>query len=228
MNLLSYIGAWKVNENSKQKKITILQNFNKRAFDIIFSLIILPFITPIIFIIAISIKIKSPNSNPFFLQKRLGLDRKTFTVFKFTTMIPNAEDILDTWLKKDQKIKNEYLTYRKLQNDPRIIKGIGNFLRKSSLDELPQFFNVLLGDMSIVGPRPYLKDEFKNYNQNIVNTICSTKPGITGLWQVTERNDTDFHSRVKKDLEYISERNFWMDIKIILLTIKVMILKEGV
>jgi len=200
----------------------------KRSFDIIFSLLSLTVLIPIMIIIALAIKLKSPKGTIFFTQQRLGKNGRFFRVLKFRTMIPNAEKVLEEWLEKDPKIKAEYYTYRKLQEDPRIIKGIGHFLRETSLDELPQFFNVLLGEMSIVGPRPYIYKEFEEYTQTHIDIITSVKPGITGLWQVTERNETTFESRVEKDMEYISSQNMWMDIKIIFQTIKVVLLKEGV
>jgi undecaprenyl-phosphate galactose phosphotransferase len=199
----------------------------KRSFDILFTLSFMFLLIPIIIIIALWIKIKSPNGDIFFTQQRLGLNGRFFRVYKFRTMIPNAEKILEEWLERDSKVKEEYFTYRKLKEDPRIIKGIGHFLRKTSLDELPQFFNVLLGDMSIVGPRPYIYKEFEQYTQTHVDIISSVKPGVTGLWQVTERNEATFDSRVNKDIEYIVSQSFWMDIKIIFQTVKVMILKEG-
>lgn len=200
----------------------------KRTFDILFTLSFIFVLIPLMVIIALWIKIKSPNGNIFFTQQRLGLNGRFFRVYKFRTMIPNAENILEEWLEDDPKIKEEYLTYRKLKEDPRIIQGVGHFLRKTSLDELPQFFNVLLGDMSIVGPRPYIYKEFEQYTQTHIDIISSVKPGVTGLWQVTERNETTFDSRVDKDIEYITSQSFWMDIKIIFKTLKVMILKEGV
>jgi len=199
----------------------------KRSFDILFTLCFIVVLIPIMIIIALWIKIKSPNGDIFFTQQRLGLNGRFFRVYKFRTMIPNAEKILEDWLEHNPKIKEEYFTYRKLKEDPRIIKGVGHFLRKTSLDELPQFFNVLIGDMSIVGPRPYIYKEFEQYTQTHIDIISSVKPGVTGLWQVTERNETTFDSRVDKDIEYILTQSFWMDIKIIFKTIKVMILREG-
>jgi len=199
----------------------------KRSFDILFTLCFIVVLIPIMIIIALWIKIKSPNGDIFFTQQRLGLNGRFFRVYKFRTMIPNAEKILEDWLEHNPKIKEEYFTYRKLKEDPRIIKGVGHFLRKTSLDELPQFFNVLIGDMSIVGPRPYIYKEFEQYTQTHIDIISSVKPGVTGLWQVTERNETTFDSRVDKDIEYILTQSFWMDIKIIFKTIKVMIFKEG-
>jgi undecaprenyl-phosphate galactose phosphotransferase len=199
----------------------------KRLFDIVFSITVLILLSPIFLIIAILIKVKSPNGAVIFTQQRLGLNKTFFRVFKFRTMIPNAEKVLQEMMDEDEELKNEYLRYRKLKNDPRIIPGIGEFLRKSSLDELPQFFNILIGDMSVVGPRPYIEDEFYSHDDKFLDIILSIKPGITGPWQVGERNNTTFNQRVLEDVKYISTQSFWLDMKIIFKTIKVMIFKKG-
>jgi lipopolysaccharide/colanic/teichoic acid biosynthesis glycosyltransferase len=142
-------------------------------------------------------------------------------------MIPNAEAVLEKMLQEDKELEAEYLKYRKLQNDPRIIPLIGNFLRKSSLDELPQFFNVLLGEMSIVGPRPYIPEEFYRHTQTHIDIITSVKPGVTGYWQVTDRNAATFNGRVDSDIEYVKNQNLTLDIKIIFQTVKVMVFRKG-
>ena len=220
--IISYKVKQQPSTNKNQKIL------GKRFFDILFSLSALLLFLPIIIFISLLIKIKSPSGSIFFKQKRLGLNNKEFEVYKFRTMIPNAEKTLKMLLEKDQKIREEYFKFRKLKNDIRIIDGIGHFLRKTSLDELPQFFNVLKGDMSIVGPRPYMKAEFSQYPQQTVNIITSTKPGITGYWQILpSRHDTTFDERVQRDIEYIQKRSFWLDLDIILKTIGVMALKKG-
>ncbi len=210
-----------IETKSKTKQII------NRIFDIIFSAIILILLFPIFLIIAILIKIKSPKGKVFFTQNRLGLNGKLFKVYKFRTMIPDAEKVLEKLLQTDTQIREEYLIYRKLKTDPRIIPLIGDFLRRSSLDELPQFFNVLTGDMSIVGPRPYIENEFFKHPQSSITSITSVKPGITGLWQVTERNTTTFNGRVETDLEYIQQKTFVGDIKIICQTVLVMVFRKG-
>jgi len=198
-------------------------------FDIFFSLFALLLFSPLFLIIAIAIKIKSPNGSIFFKQERLGLDGKEFEVYKFRTMILNAEKKLEELLKNNPEIKEEYFKYRKLKYDPRIIPSIGIFLRKSSLDELPQFFNVLKGDMSIVGPRPYIKNEFVTpLQKSKLPIVLSVKPGITGYWQtIPHRHDSSFDFRVEKDIEYIQKKNFRLDLKIIFNTIGTMVLKKG-
>lgn len=199
----------------------------KRVFDFFFSFFAILALSPVMLIIAFLIKIKSPEGSVFFTQRRLGQNDVFFRVFKFRTMVPNAEKVLKDMLEKDEKIREEYLTYRKLQNDPRIIPIIGHFLRKTSLDELPQFFNVLFGDMSIVGPRPYIDEEFYNHDGKYKKVILSMKPGITGYWQVGNRHNDTFEKRVRKDLRYMLKQSFILDIKIILRTIKVMVLRKG-
>ena len=208
-------------QNNRMKKIA------KRGFDIVFSIFAISISAPVMLIIALLIKIKSPEGSIFFTQKRLGLHGSTFRVFKFRTMIPNAETVLEKWLEENEDIRNEYLKYRKLKDDPRIIPLVGNFLRKSSLDELPQFFNVILGDMSVVGPRPYIKEEFYKHSSSYIDIITSVKPGITGYWQVTDRNNATFNGRVDSDIEYVKKQNLALDIKIIFQTILVMVFRKG-
>ncbi|MDY0121155.1 MAG: sugar transferase [Sulfurimonas sp.] len=199
----------------------------KRTFDVVFASSALIALSPVLLAIAIIIKIKSPEGNVLFTQQRLGLHGKFFRVIKFRTMVPNAEAILEEWLSTHPEVREEYLTYRKLDNDPRIISGIGEFLRRSSLDEFPQFFNVLLGDMSVVGPRPYIREEFYKHSKTHIDVITSVKPGVTGYWQVTERHDCPFDKRVDIDIDYIQKQNLWFDFKIVLMTVKVMLLGKG-
>ena len=200
-----------------------------RSFDLLFSLVAMSLFVPIMLILALLIKIYSPKGSILFTQRRVGLDGKLFNVYKFRTMIPHAEEKLNEMMLKDRVLKKEYETFRKLKNDPRIIPYIGNFLRKSSLDELPQFFNVFLGQMSIVGPRPYIENEFNCYTYKLqLRIVTSVKPGITGYWQVIpERHDTTFQSRVDTDIEYIEKKNFLLDLKIIVKTFSVMVLRKG-
>lgn len=210
----------------QQESVSTL--FWKRIFDFMFATAALIIISPVMLIIALLIKLNSPKGSILFKQRRLGLNGEEFDVYKFRTMVPNAEEKLQKLMEKDETIRHEYLTYRKLKNDIRIIKGIGNFLRKTSLDELPQFFNVLLGEMSVVGPRPYMLAEFYQHPKSVVDQITSVKPGITGYWQVIPtRHDTTFDERVESDLEYIVKRTFWLDLEIIAKTIWVMVLRRG-
>jgi undecaprenyl-phosphate galactose phosphotransferase len=226
-NLLNRIKTT-TNSYEIERKGSIINRLGIRLFDIGFSLVAIGLTAPLMIIIAFLIKSKSPEGSIFFKQKRLGLNGKSFEVYKFRTMIPNAEEELQKLLNRDPKIKKEYETFRKLKNDVRIIPKIGVFLRKTSLDELPQFFNVLFGTMSVVGPRPYIAAEFHQYSQNTINKIVSVKPGITGYWQTQpSRHDTTFDNRVQSDLEYIKNKNIWLDIKIIFKTVWVMIARRG-
>ena len=224
---------YNVQEKSKTNQVTFKVKKSSRVlyrvFDFLFSLVAILIFMPIMLIVAILIKINSPKGTVLFKQKRLGLDGKLFDVYKFRTMVVDAEKKLEEMLDKKEDLREEYLRFRKLKNDPRIIPNIGNFLRKSSLDEVPQFFNVLFGQMSIVGPRPYIKNEFDIYPTNSeLNTVTSVKPGITGYWQVIpERHDTTFESRVLTDIEYIKKKSFLLDLEIIAKTIGVMALRKG-
>jgi len=211
-----------------KRNIRVFKIDKIRIFDVLFSLFALILFAPIFLLVSLMIKVKSPEGSILFTQKRLGLNGKEFEVYKFRTMVPDAEAKLEELLERDEAVREEYLTYRKLKHDIRIIKGVGSFLRKSSLDELPQFINVLLGTMSVVGPRPYMKAEFVEHSSAIVKKITSLKPGITGYWQVIpSRHDTTFNERVKNDLEYIEQKSLWLDLKIIFKTVWVMLLRRG-
>ncbi len=192
----------------------------KGIFDYIFSLIFLIFGLPLFFVIAILVKLSS-RGPIFFLHKRIGKNKKYFYCIKFRTMHAEADDILKTLLSKDKKKRNEFEKIHKLKKDPRITP-IGKILRKTSLDEIPQFLNVLKGEMSIVGPRPIVDKEAKKY-KNCLNTVLSVKPGITGLWQVSGRNNLSYKKRVFLDLLYVNNSNFLMDIRIIIRTLGVII-----
>jgi len=198
----------------------------KRAFDIIFSLTVLMILSPVFGLIALLIKIISSDGPIFFAHKRVGLNGKEFDCYKFRTMSPDAEKILNKLFDEQPELKDEFQKDFKLKHDPRIIPVIGNLLRKTSLDELPQFFNVLKGDMSVVGPRPIINEEKVKYGYAI-NQFLSAKPGITGLWQVSGRNDVSYQTRISMDIKYIENRNFLMDLKIIFKTVLVMLIKDG-
>ena len=204
----------------------ILKDITKRIFDFSFALLVLLLLSPVFAFIAFMIKFNSPEGHVFFGHRRIGKDGKFFRVYKFRTMVPHAEEILKQWLDNNPDLKAEYEKDFKLKNDPRIIKGIGNFLRKTSLDELPQFFNALIGNMSIVGPRPIVENEVEKYGQFAIK-LYSVKPGVTGLWQVSGRNDIGYDERVKLDMDYIDNQSFMLDLKIILKTIKVMLFRDG-
>lgn len=197
----------------------------KKFLDQIIFCIAFFFLLPIFVIIWYKIKNEEPTGQVIFKQERLGQNGTTFMCYKFRTMHEDGEDILKYYLEKNPEEVTYYQTYHKYQNDPRITK-IGSFLRKTSLDELPQIFNIAKGDMSFVGPRPYMLNEKIKIGKRI-EMLLYVKPGITGLWQVSGRNEVDFLSRVELDLWYIRNWNIWLDIVILLKTIKVVLLRKG-
>jgi Undecaprenyl-phosphate galactose phosphotransferase WbaP len=197
------------------------QEFAKRLFDIVFSLSVLVLFSPIYLILALLIALTSPGPI-FYVQERVGKNYKHFGCIKFRTMIANADEVLLQMMEKDPNLRQEFADNFKLKQDPRIT-WIGRFLRITSLDEFPQFWNVLKGDMSVVGPRPLVPEELFMYGRHM-NKILTIKPGITGLWQVSGRNDIPYERRIKIDVYYVNSQNFWMDLSIILKTIFVVIL----
>jgi len=199
--------------------------WGKKLSDISITILSLPFILPLILYIAYMLKRNEPNQKIFFKQKRLGKNAKHFSCYKFQTMYEDSEELLNTYIKKYPEEVLYYEQYHKYKNDPRITKT-GDFLRRTSLDELPQIFNVFRGDMSFIGPRPYMLDEKEKIGKEI-ETILAVKPGITGLWQVSGRNNVDFDSRIELDIWYIRNWNLWMDLVIFIKTIKTVLQKEG-
>jgi Undecaprenyl-phosphate galactose phosphotransferase WbaP len=161
----------------------------------------------------------------FFGQRRVGKDRKIFKCWKFRTMVVGAEDILAKWLEENPEIKEEFQKDFKLKNDPRVTK-LGNFLRKTSLDELPQLWNVLNGTMSLVGPRPIVEKEVEKYGE-YAETFFRVLPGITGLWQISGRNDVDYKDRIELDMYYIKNWTVWLDIYVLFGTIPAVLKRKG-
>ena len=202
----------------KKRKITY--KIFKSGFDIVFSLLVIVIGSPIFVLIAILIKLSS-RGPIFFYHKRVGKNFKTFYCIKFRTMHPEADDILENLLDNNELIKYEYEKTYKIKNDPRITR-IGKFLRKTSLDELPQFLNVLKLEMSVIGPRPIVEKEIVKYDFSI-SKVVSIKPGITGLWQVSGRNNLSYKKRVFLDCLYVDQFNLLMDLRIIIRTIGVLI-----
>lgn len=196
----------------------------KRLFDIVFSLSVLIILAPVYLLIALLIVISSPGS-VFYVQERVGKNRKSFRCLKFRTMVENADEILIEMMEKSPDLRQEFEENFKLKKDPRIT-WIGRFLRVTSLDEFPQFWNVLKGDMSVVGPRPLVAEELPKYGRHM-DKILTIRPGITGLWQVSGRNDIPYPLRVRMDLYYANFRNFWIDLWIIFKTIGVVIFPKN-
>jgi Undecaprenyl-phosphate galactose phosphotransferase WbaP len=196
----------------------------KMLFDIMVSVISIPFLLTAIGIIGLIIRLETPGP-VIYSHERIGRKGRTFKCYKFRTMHRDAEEKLKEILDKDDEVRNEWESTWKIRGDPRITR-VGRFLRKTSLDELPQIFNVLKGQMSLVGPRPYLPRERAEIEDN-VKVICSARPGITGLWQVSGRSDTVYKYRVKLDAWYIMNWSLWLDIAIIFKTIRVVVKMEG-
>lgn len=197
----------------------------KRVFDIFVGLIGVLFLIPLTVIIKIAYMITGDYEPIFFKQARIGKNGKTIYIYKYRSMVPNADEVLFKLLKSNDELAKEYKKYKKLENDPRITK-IGKFIRRTSIDEFPQFYNVLIGDMSIVGPRPYLHRELKDMGKHY-NTIIACKPGITGYWQVNGRSETDFKTRLKMDEIYYNNRGLIFDIKLFIKTFETVLGKNG-
>ena len=178
----------------------------------------MPFLLPI----ALAIKLETPKNRVFFHQPRIGLGGKTFYCHKLTSMVPDAEAMLE---RMSDEEKQEFSQNFKLKHDPRITR-VGRFIRKTSIDELPQLFNVLVGEMSLVGPRPPLLVEREAYGEHLAK-VLSVRPGITGYWQVHGRSDTDFQERIQMTEYYIDHQSLWLDVKILLLTVKVVCSGRG-
>ena len=199
-------------------------SFFKRLSDIFLALIFLTFLIPIFLLIAVLIKLSS-KGKIIFVQKRVGKNNKLFSCYKFRTMHQNSELKLREILLKSPEINNEFKSFQKITKDPRITH-IGKFLRFTSLDELPQIFNVLKGEMSFIGPRPILKEEIKKYGLHFKEAF-SVRPGISGLWQVNGRNKIAYKKRVAIDIFYSRNINFYMDIGIFFKTIYILLLPFG-
>ena len=195
----------------------------KRCFDLFGSICIILILSPLL--IYIYMKVKKDGGPAIYGHDRVGIHGKTFKCLKFRSMVVNSKEILDELLKNDPKAKEEWDATFKLKNDPRITK-IGAFLRKTSLDELPQLLNVLKGEMSLVGPRPIINAELERYNDQVDYYLLS-KPGMTGLWQVSGRSDVDYDTRVYLDAWYVKNWSMWNDIAILLKTVTVVLKKDG-
>lgn len=197
----------------------------KRSFDIICGLIGVLILIPISIIIKIIYICNKDFSPIFFTQNRIGKNGKEFKFYKYRSMVANADEVLFRMLKEDKEIAKEYKKNKKLKNDPRITK-VGELLRKTSLDELPQLINVLKGDMSIIGNRPYLPREKEDMGE-YYDDIVKTKPGITGYWQVSGRSDLSFKKRLELEQFYSNQISLKLDIKIFFKTFLVVFLKKG-
>jgi lipopolysaccharide/colanic/teichoic acid biosynthesis glycosyltransferase len=225
---MPYIEQDKVDEKTRKKLEAIIEKSyltfwrQKRLFDIFFATLILLFFVPLMIVIAIVIVIDDPSASPFYKQIRVGRHGKEFYMYKFRTMRANADKMLEELVNKNEMDGPAF----KMKEDPRIIR-VGKFLRKVSLDELMQFFNVLKGDMSLVGTRPPTEDEFEQYS-NYYRRRMSITPRLTGMWQVKGRGVvTEFEDVVKMDLDYIDHWSLTLDIKILFQTVGVVLFGRG-
>lgn len=208
--------------SSKIKELPYL--FIKRTFDILVSLIGLICMLPIAIIVKVSYMLTGDFHTIFYTQQRIGKEGKIIKLYKFRSMVPNAEEVLKELLKQ-KKYKKEWDENQKFENDPRITK-MGKILRKTSMDEVPQFINVLIGDMSLIGPRPLVKGELDAHNGNH-EIYESVRPGITGWWACNGRSATTYEERLKLEYFYINNRSLALDIKCIFKTISAVLFEKG-
>ncbi len=198
----------------------------KRSLDILISGSALLVCLPVFAVIALMLKIEGQGGSIFYGGQRVGRNGMPFSCWKFRSMQPDSDHVLQAYLKKHPLLKRHWEKFRKLPNDPRVVSRTARIIRKFSLDELPQLWNVLVGDMSLVGPRPMLPEEAHYFGSRIVYYI-SVRPGLTGLWQVSGRNSTSFKHRVHLDSWYVRNWSLWQDIRIMLKTPLAMLNTKG-
>lgn len=224
MNSIDFNEALELSQTRRKqnlKSFNIYDKYIKRFMDAILSLIALILLSPVFVIIAICIKVESKGP-VFFVHKRVGKNGKIIGIYKFRTMVPNAEELIKQFTPEQMK---EFKENFKLENDPRITK-IGKFLRRTSLDELPQIINILKGEMSIIGPRPVIGEELEKYGKN-KEKLLSVTPGLTGYWAANGRSCTSYEKRMEMELYYIDNMSWKIDIKIFFKTIISVLKKEG-
>lgn len=196
----------------------------KRAFDLAFVLGLVVVLLPLLLAVALGVRFSS--SGPImYSQKRLGKNGASFEFYKFRSMVVNSDEVLDSVLSTVPDARAEWDAYQKLEDDPRITR-FGRLIRRTSLDELPQLWNVITGDMSLVGPRPCMPQQKNLYGRHW-SVYCAVRPGLTGLWQVSGRNRLTYGERVKLDAEYVRRWSLWLDFKILMKTVKVVLTADG-
>jgi Undecaprenyl-phosphate galactose phosphotransferase WbaP len=195
----------------------------KRVMDVVGAIVLGLVFSPLMLVIVFVLR--KGGSSVIYRHRRVGRGGQTFCCLKFRTMVPNADQVLRELLEHNPELQAEWVRDHKLRHDPRVTR-LGRFLRRTSLDELPQLWNVLKGEMSLVGPRPVVREELLRYGRN-VGIYLTAKPGITGLWQVTGRNDTDYRRRVVLDTYYVRNQNFLLDLYILLKTTAVVLGGSG-
>jgi Undecaprenyl-phosphate galactose phosphotransferase WbaP len=196
----------------KQKLLDPKRKALKRGTDLLLAFCLSPFAFPLLFILAAAVRLDSPGP-VFFRQTRLGLGGRSIRIWKFRTMVRDADEQLERYLAERPDLRREWEQGQKIQKDPRVTR-VGRFLRKTSLDELPQLWNVLKGDMSLVGPRPIIESEIARYRQTYA-LYTQVRPGVTGLWQVSGRNTLEYEQRVHLDAYYVRNWSLWLDIFIL-------------
>lgn len=196
----------------------------KRVMDVVICALALPVALPLLGLLALLVRLDSPG-RAIYRQERIGKNGVPFTLYKFRTMTPNADAVLKEYLARDEALAREWAQSQKLKEDPRLTRA-GRFLRKTSLDELPQIFNILAGSMALVGPRPIVASEMVKYGRYL-EEYCGVKPGLTGLWQTSGRNDTTYSQRVAYDHYYINNWSLGLDLWILAKTIPVAISGRG-
>ena len=199
--------------------------FTKRVFDVVVGIVGTIVLIPLMIIVKLISVLNGDTDSIWFVQKRIGKNGREFDLIKFRTMVMGADQLLEKLLREDKELAYEYKVYKKLDNDPRVTK-IGGFLRKTSLDECPQFLNILTGSMSFIGNRPYLPRERKDMG-NDYKIIVRTKPGLTGLWQVSGRSNVSFKHRLEIEKKYSENIGFKQDLEIFIKTFKVVIKSMG-
>ena len=208
-------------EEKQLKRKSQVYKFVKRATDVVLASVALVILSPVFLIIAVAIKLDSKGP-VFFKHTRIGKNGKIIKLYKFRSMVINAEELIKSFTPEQMK---EYKENYKLTNDPRITR-VGNILRKTSLDELPQLINIIIGDLSIIGPRPVVAEELKKYQYNI-DKFLSVTPGLTGYWAANGRSNTTYEERMEMELYYIDNLSLKMDLKVFFKTILSVVKKEG-
>lgn len=203
----------------------LIRKILKRLIDILGGIVGTIVLIPLTIGIAIANLICKDNGPIFYSQYRMGKNGKLFKMYKYRSMVVGADEKLKKYLEENEEARKEYKKYKKLKHDPRVTK-VGEFIRKTSLDEFPQFINVLKGDMSLVGPRPYLEREKEDMN-GYYKYITTFKPGLTGLWQISGRSDVDFATRIDLDMQYYYNHSLKGDIKILFKTAMKLVKREG-
>ena len=197
----------------------------KRFIDILGGIFGSLALIPLTLIIFLANFVSGDRGPIFYSQERIGKNGKKFKMYKYRSMVIGADEKLKRYLEENEEARKEYTKYKKMKDDPRVTK-IGKFIRKTSLDEFPQFINVLKGDMSLVGPRPYLEREKEDMTY-FYKYIVSCKPGVTGLWQVSGRSNVTFEDRMRMDMEYFRRNGLRVDVKILRKTVEKLLRKEG-